>query len=208
MPQCSLALKCRVVWKRLRPYPATCLAIRCDASDKRGDSRSVFELRGDGQVKLGQDGQFCLSQHGVTAGRRNVASQAAAAASSTADAVSHGAGMAVDGRSSPSYWASQLDVAADPVEFSVDLGRREKLQYAEIAWEFPAKAFSILLSEGDAHWMEVFATDVNTLSLTRAPLGSKFASKVKALVGASCAPLSLACRLWRAPVRPQSPPAP
>ena len=58
-----------------------------------------------GQLKLGRAGQYCLSQSGSEAGVENVAEKAGVVASSVADAVAHGASMAVDGRST-TFWAS------------------------------------------------------------------------------------------------------
>lgn len=63
--------------------------MKCDAAAKAGDGRSNFELLGNGQIKLGRDGQYCLSQRGTGAGVANVALGAAASASTSADVVAH-----------------------------------------------------------------------------------------------------------------------
>ena len=57
-----------------------------------------------GQWKLGRAGDYCLSQKGPAAGVEDAAERGAITASSTADAVAHGANMAVDGSSS-TFWA-------------------------------------------------------------------------------------------------------
>ena len=57
-----------------------------------------------GQWKLGRAGDYCLSQRGPAAGVEDAAERGAITASSTADAVAHGANMAVDGSSS-TFWA-------------------------------------------------------------------------------------------------------
>merc|ERR1712151_1351518 len=101
--------------------------------------------------KLGRDGQYCLSQRGTSAGDANVALGAAASASSSADVVAHGARAAVDGRSA-TYWASKLGDSV--AELSVDFGTVVKVQTAEITWAYPAKAFSIFLSEDGTAFTE------------------------------------------------------
>jgi hypothetical protein len=153
-----------------------------------GKEAADFKFQGSGQVKVGH-GNFCLSQRGAAAGIYNVALRAAASASSTADALMHGASMAVDARET--YWASRL-APVSPEELSIDFGLPAKLQAAEITWEYPAKSFAILISEDGTHWVEAFATDINVLNTTRVQLGHRVATKAK--VG-SLARLSLAARI-------------
>ena len=113
-----------------------------------------FLCAGNGQIKVARDGDFCVSQRGRDAGgNENVALHAAASASSTADALAHGAGMAVDGRAD-TFWASKLGDVDGPVEFSIDFGAAQKLEYGEINWAFAAREFSVQLYSGDA-WVEV-----------------------------------------------------
>ena len=57
-----------------------------------------------GQLRLGREGELCLSQKGTAAGVDDAAAHGAITASSSADAVAHGANMAVDG-SSRTFWA-------------------------------------------------------------------------------------------------------
>ena len=67
-----------------------------------------------GQWKLGRAGDYCLSQRGPAAGVEDAAERGAITASSTADAVAHGANMAVDGSSS-TFWVrlfSHLGIGA------------------------------------------------------------------------------------------------
>ena len=56
-----------------------------------------------GQLKLGHEGEQCLSQKGLAAGAEDVAAHTAISASGSADAAAHGANMAVDGASS-TFW--------------------------------------------------------------------------------------------------------
>ena len=86
--------------------------------------------------------------------------------------------MAVDTKSG-TFWASKFDDTGNPVEFVVDLGRRMQLRSAELAWEFPAKAFSVSLSEDGDHYEEVFATDTNVLKTTRLLLNGLDARTLK-----------------------------
>ena len=83
-----------------------------------GDAPSRFELQGNGQVKVVDRGH-CLIQQGIAIGECNAALRAAAVASSSAGDLTHGAAMAVDGRST--YWASRL-ATSSPQELSVDFG--------------------------------------------------------------------------------------
>ena len=141
--------------------------VACDEADP-------WELLANGQVKMGS---LCLSQHGVAAGVENVAAKAAASATSSVDAGSHGASAAVDTKEE-SFWASKFDEAG-PVALTVDLGTERHLQTLKIAWEFPAKAFSVSLSTDGDHWTESFATTVNMLRETTINLAGKRASKVR-----------------------------
>merc|ERR1712110_555542 len=121
----------------------------------------------------------CLTQHGIANGVYNVALRAAAVASSSADDLTHGAAMAVDGRST--YWASRL-APTSPEELSVDFGFSSRVQAAEIEWEYPAKSFSIQVSEDGARWVEVYSTDINMLNTTRIRLGHILARKAKVVM--------------------------
>merc|ERR1712187_679800 len=78
------------------------------------------------------------------------------------------------------YWASKLGESL--AEISVDFGAVVKVQAAQIDWAYPAKAFTIFLSEDGASYTEAYATDVNVLNTTRAPLGYKFARKAKVVM--------------------------
>ena len=48
-----------------------------------------------------------------------------------------GAAMAVDG-SPGTFWASKLDDTKGPIEFMIDFGEEQQLQFIEIDWESPA----------------------------------------------------------------------
>lgn len=144
------------------------------------DGGSTWEMQGNGQLKLGRSGEYCLSQRGFTAGAEDVAVGGAISASSSADATAHGANMAVDGSSS-TFWASALDPDG-PVTMTIDLGSARKLSAAEVLWEFPAKAFTISVSTDGIKWSEVYATDSNVLTSTSVPLGSITASKVRVVM--------------------------
>merc|ERR1712166_849861 len=138
---------------------------------------SIWETQSNGQLRLGHEGEQCLSQKGLAAGAEDVAAHSAISASGSADAAAHGANMAVDGASS-TFWASALDPEG-PVSITVDLGGEKKLSAAEIQWEFPAKAFSITTSTDGVKWSEVFATDSNVLSSSSIALGAVPAAKVR-----------------------------
>jgi hypothetical protein len=77
--------------------------------------------------------------------------------------------------------ASALDPAG-PVTVTVDLGGHKHLRDLEIAWEFPAKSFSVGVTLDGVKWSEVFATDSNILSSTRIALGSISATKLRVVM--------------------------
>jgi hypothetical protein len=64
----------------------------------------------------------------------------------------------------------------------VDLGGHKHLRDLEIAWEFPAKSFSVGVTSDGVKWSEVFATDSNVLSSTRIALGSTSATKLRVVM--------------------------
>lgn len=138
------------------------------------DEAGSWELMPNGQAKLGN---LCLSQRGLAAGSENVAARAAAHATSSSAATSHGAFAAVD-LNEASFWASKFDEQG-PVEFTVDFGADKHLDSARISWEFPAKAFKVEVSRDQEHWTQVFATDANMLSQTSMSLGGVLASSLK-----------------------------
>merc|ERR1719221_2274676 len=149
----------------------------CDVAAGSKEGRNQWALQKNNQIKSGRPGQYCLSQRGSAPGVENVAAKAAAMASSSVNAIAHGANMAVDGRDA-SYWASKFDVS-EPVTFTIDLGGPKKLQSASISWEFPAKSFDILTTEDGEHWVEAFSTNNNVLKTTRVALPSQYATKVR-----------------------------
>lgn len=122
-------------------------------------------------------GPACLTQRGPAAGVENVAAKAAASATASADAVSHGASAVTDGDPS-SFWASPIGEAG-PVDLLLDLGGEHLLERVKISWEFPAKAFAILASTDGSHWAEVYATSINAVNVTSVALGRVLASKIK-----------------------------
>lgn len=143
-----------------------------------GDAPTRFELQGNGQVKV-VGRSVCLTQQGIATGVFNAALRAAAVASSSADDLTHGAAMAVDGRST--YWASRL-ATSSPEELSVDFGFSARVQTAEIEWEYPAKSFSVHVSEDGVGWVGIYSTDINTLNTTRIRLGHILARKAKVVM--------------------------
>ena len=86
--------------------------------------------------------------------------------------------MAVDG-SPDTFWASKLDDTKGPIEFIIDFGEEQQLQFIEIDWEFPARGFAVSLSVDGDHFNEAFATDANILKHFRSGLGSKLARKLR-----------------------------
>merc|ERR1719373_1273674 len=138
------------------------------------DGAAAWELLANGQAQVGS---LCLSQSGSAAGVDNAAAHAAAVATSTADAWAHGAAAAVD-LDEASYWASKFDDVG-PVELSIDLGSERRLEAMRVSWEFPAKAFAVLVSVDGERWSEVFATSVNIESTTTIDLEGRPASKVR-----------------------------
>lgn len=152
----------------------------CDDAAGQKDGRSAWELQGNGQMKLGRSGQYCLSQLGSGPGKENVAAGAAATATSSLDVTAHGAVAAVGGLPG-SYWASELDIA-DPVEWIVDFGGSKKLSACEINWEFPAQSFTISLSTDGEHWSDVYSTDSNVLNSTYIRMDSVLATKAKVIM--------------------------
>jgi len=143
-----------------------------------GEAPTRFELQGNGQVKV-VGGSECLTHQGVASGVANVALRAAAVASSSADDLTHGAAMAVDGRST--YWASRF-APTSPEELSIDFGFSARVQGAEIEWEYPAKSFSVQVSEDGARWVEVYSTDINMVNMTRIRLGHILARRAKVVM--------------------------
>ena len=141
-------------------------------------SSSAFEVQGNAQLEVRGEGHLCLSQMGSAAGAVDAALHSAAAATSTMDALAHGATMAVDGVAS-TYWASSFTDAGEIVEFVVDFGSPTSLLMADISWEFAAQAFSISVSTDGKRWGDVFSTNVNVLNRTRVPLGPSVATKLK-----------------------------
>jgi len=177
----------REIWQHLpNGQISNALGGKCIGTDgdsvnlKACDGGSTWELQGNGQLKLGRSGEYCLSQRGSTAGDEDVALRGATSASSSADTTAHGANMAVDGSSS-TFWASALDPDG-PVSITIDLGGARKLSVAQVLWEFPAKAFTISVSTDGLKWSEVYATDSNVLTSTNVALGSISASKVRVVM--------------------------
>lgn len=153
----------------LAPAGSRVSLVECGTALTSGGGRSRWEMLGSGQLKLADGGDLCLSQQGPAPGEVNVAANAAAVATSTAS-LAHGASMTVDGHEG-SYWASKFD-PQEPVELTVDLGEIRKVHDLRINWEYPAKAFSVLLASSSEQFMEVYATDANVLKETRVPLHS------------------------------------
>lgn len=108
-------------------------------------------------------------------GKANVAANAAVMASSTSS-VAHGATAAVDSNEA-SFWASKFDESG-AVTLTINLGS-QALSEASIAWEFPAKAFSIAVSADGEHYTSVYSTDSNVLRTTTVPLGGVVAASLK-----------------------------
>ena len=85
------------------------------------DNAAEWEMTGNAQLKLVGVPNLCLSQRGLTAGTVDVAAKAAVTASSTANGLSHGAMMAVDGNPG-TFWASKRDDTKGPFELIIDFG--------------------------------------------------------------------------------------
>ena len=137
-----------------------------------------------------------MGQRGPAVGFVDAAIGSAVSATSSANNAAHGARAAVDG-DKRTYWASKPGDVGAPVELVIDFGSAVKLERLDVDWEFPAKSFSIALSEDGLSFQEVFATDVNVLNSTSASVGSRYARKAKvscrAVLGrfalrVSCAP--------------------
>ena len=86
--------------------------------------------------------------------------------------------MAVDGNPG-TFWASKLDDTKGPIEFIIDFGEEQQLQFIEIEWEFPARSFAVSLAVDGDHFNEAFAADANILEHFRSGLGSKVARKLR-----------------------------
>ena len=93
--------------------------------------------------------------------------------------------MAMDGQMN-TFWASKFDDTAEPVEFSIDLGGIFNVEHMEIFWEFPARAFSVLLSSDGEHFTEVFATSANVVPTSYLSVGGKSARKVRIIMTEVC----------------------
>ena len=149
----------------------------CDAVLKNDDGRSKFEVLGKGQLKLAMQGDFCLSQSGPGAGRRNVAAKAAATATSSFN-VEHGASMVVDSNEA-TYWASKFDDTDEPVALTVNLGSKNQISDMRIDWEYPAKSFAVYASSDGQTFTEVYSNSVNVQKQTHIVLGGKTATALK-----------------------------
>ena len=135
----------------------------CDAA---GDV-AKWELQGNGQVKMAQS-DMCVSQLGPSAAVVNAASAASVSASSMLDP-SHGAALAIDGVAT-TYWVSKLD-EADSISFLLDLGEPVHGSTLELDFEFVPSAFAVEASWAESEdWLQVFATDSNTLKHVKIPL--------------------------------------
>ena len=148
-----------------------------DCAANLGGDSGRWEALPNGQLRYGSPGTHCLSQRGVGPGETNVALGAAVAASSTLEAQAHGASLVVDGRDT-TYWASEFGIT-EPVVLTIDLGTSAHLLSIEILWEFPAKEFSVALSEDGTRWSDIFSTDTNMVKATRVRLGSRPATLVR-----------------------------
>ena len=71
--------------------------------------------------------------------------------------------MAVDG-SPGTFWASKLDDTKGPVEFIIDFGEEQQLQFMEIDWEFPARGFTVSVSVDGDHFNEAVITQVAVIT--------------------------------------------
>merc|ERR1719336_57162 len=127
---------------------------------------SKWEAVAAGQFKLSSS-DLCLTQTGPAPGLLDLAPAAAASASSTASGA-HGADKAVDNEEA-TFWASEFDPKA-PVVITLDLGGSKRIQELMVDWAFPAKAFSVSVSDGGAT-QQVFSTSSNVLLASRIPLG-------------------------------------
>ena len=141
------------------------------------DGAGAWEATPDGQLKAGD---FCLSQSGVSAGSEDVALRSAAAASSTFDAVTHGAWAAVDGNGA-TYWASKVGERV-PVELSLDFGAPRAVTTLRISWEAPAKSFSVLSSSDGTTWEELFSTSANIARNSVIEVGGRRVAKVRVVM--------------------------
>ncbi len=138
------------------------------------DGASVWKMQDNGQIQIGGK---CLSQLGVAAGEENVAVRAAVVASSSADAVSHGAASAVDADET-TFWASRPGVEG-PTTLTLDLGEARSLSSAKIVWGFPAEDFEFASSVDGQHWTVAYSTTSNMVNVSRVPLGQVTASHVR-----------------------------
>ena len=73
----------------------------------------------------------------------------------------------------------KFDDTKGPIEFIIEFGEEQQLQFIEIEWEFPARGFAVSLSVDGDHFNEAFATDANILEHFRSGLGSKVARKLR-----------------------------
>lgn len=99
------------------------------------------------------------------------------------------------------FWASEFD-AKGPVSFTLDLGASKRVQDLEIVWAYPAKAFTVSVSDGGAV-QQVFSTTSNILPVTRLELGKSVKAvtvemtEVRRRMILACA--ELICRVLPAP---------
>jgi len=66
-----------------------------------------------------------------------------------------------------------------PVSLTVDLGEVHTVDAVKIAWEFPAKSFTVSVSVDGESWDAVYGSTVNVADVTSISTGGKSASKVR-----------------------------
>jgi len=135
----------------------------CSASAESGDGRGVFAMSANGQLKMPQLGNYCVTVSGPGAADTDVAPQADVTATSSNG--QHPVEHITDG-DTQSYWASTQDPASR-VDVQLDFGTAKQIKVVEIDWELPAQAFELQVAMSGRKWTTIFATSGNNLQTTK-----------------------------------------
>jgi len=135
----------------------------CSASSESGDGRGVFAMTPNGQLKMPQLGNYCVTVSGKGVADTDVAQGADVTA--TSSNAQHPVEHIADG-DTHSYWASAPDPVSR-VDVQLDFGTAKQIKVIELDWEHPAQAFELQVAMYGRKWATIFATSGNNLQTTK-----------------------------------------
>ncbi|KAH0487598.1 MAG: uncharacterized protein KVP18_000493 [Porospora cf. gigantea A] len=158
----------------------------CNLSLQEGDGRSQWFFEANDQLRSGlkapEDSRFCLTFEGTKAGMMDLQKEgegiSARASSSASD--SHGAESGIDGKTT-TYWSSMAFTDSGPhlVEYSIDLGARQRLSKIQVDWEYPPFTYDVELSDDNEHFAVAESNFANASNTTIDDVGGTQARYVK-----------------------------